>query len=329
MTWIVITILFAIVGLLGIAAMIVGMGMKPKEGYSDPNPALWKGGGAAALLGSVLLWLMVTAGMSYHNIAQREVGLTKSFTGTIGDKILTPGAAWTAPWNGVLKEKTGILHDEWTFDSDNAAVSIDQQKVTALIGINYQLDVTTDPKTGNPKVVDLYRTVGPSWKKIIIDARVPQDFKEVTATFTTPDLTKRREDLRTAFRNRLEEELQPYDIKVVDVFIRNIGFSASYTEAIEKKQAQVQAALTAQAKVAQIEAEARQKVAAAEGEAKANVARAQGDAKANKLRQVSLTPLLIQQMAIEKLNPNVSIIVCPPRTVCIPNTTGVLDTGGK
>ena len=58
----------------------------------------------------------------------------------------------------------------------------------------------------------------------------------------------------------------------------------------------------------------------AEGEAKSNVARARGDASANRLRQRSLTPRLIQCEAIQKLNPNVQIIVCPPQSVCIPNS---------
>ena len=71
-----------------------------------------------------------------------------------------------------------------------------------------------------------------------------------------------------------------------------------------------------------------QQIAEAQGIAKSNIVRAQGDAKANRLRQQSLTPLLVQQQAIEKLNPKVQIIVCPPRTVCIPNT-GALPVDGQ
>ena len=61
----------------------------------------------------------------------------------------------------------------------------------------------------------------------------------------------------------LTAELKAYDIKVVDVFITNLGFSQLYSDAIEQKQKQVQDAQRAQARVKQIEAEARQKVAMA------------------------------------------------------------------
>ena len=64
---------------------------------------------------------------------------------------------------------------------------------------------------------------------------------------------------------------------------------------------------------------AQQKVEAAKGERDANVARAQGDAQANRLRQKSLTKMLVQWEAIQKLNPNVSVIICPPNSVCVPN----------
>lgn len=288
-----------------------------KPGRGDPNIA-WGGLAGAGVV--FLVWIAFSAWMSFHTVGQREVAVVYNFSGTISGKK-PPGVVNTWPWQHIKKENVGILHDEWEFDTNNAAVSIDQQKITAVISVNYQVDAE--------KVVDLYDRVGASWKTIIIDARVPQVFKETTAKYTTPNLTARREQLRVDTKRRLTAELKPYDIKVIDVFIRNLGFSDSYTEAIERKQKQVQDALTAQAKVKQIEFEADQKVAAANGEAKSNIARARGDATANRLRQRSLTKLLIQQYAIDKLNPNVEVIVCPPATVCIPNAGVIPDPSGN
>jgi regulator of protease activity HflC (stomatin/prohibitin superfamily) len=226
----------------------------------------------------------------------------------------------TWPWQHVRKENVGIQHSEYSFGQDNSAVSLDQQEIFAKLAVNFQID--------SENVVDLYKRVGPSWKSIIIEARVPQVFKEVTATFKTPKITEERASLREQTRERLIKELEQYDIKVVDVFITNLGFSDQYSQAIEDKQKQVQQAQQAQAKVAQVEAEARQKVAEAEGEAKSNVARARGEAQANALRSRSLTPNILRLRAIETLNDNVQIIVCPPKSVCIPNT-GVIPAPGK
>jgi len=275
----------------------------------SPGVAGW---GAAAASAAALVWVIASVAMSIHTVGQREVAIVYNFSGTIAGKK-DAGVVNTWPWQHVKKENIGIQHDEWQFDEKNAAVSIDQQRITSVISVNYQID----PE----KVVDLYKRVGAAWKTIIIDARVPQVFKEVTATYATPDLTRKREQLRVDTKSRLTAELTPYDIKVVDVFVRNLGFSQTYTDAIERKQKQAQDAQTAQAKVAQVEAEARQKVAAAEGEANANIARARGEAKANRLRSSSLTAKIIQLAAIDKLNPDVQYIVCPPQSVCIPNST--------
>lgn len=309
MTWIVLSILLFIVFWVGVGLVAVGS----SDSVSDAPP---KSFGWTVIGISIFIWLAVSAGFMVHTVGQREIAIVYNFSGTISGKK-DPGVVMTAPWQHVRKENVGIQHEEFQFDTNNSAVSKDQQKIFAKLAVNYQID--------GVNVVDLYKRVGPSWKNIIIEARVPQVFKEVTSTFQTPALTVNREALRRETRDKLTNELSPYDIKVVDVFITNLGFSEQYSQSIEEKQKQVQDALRAEAKVRQVEAEAKQKVAQAEGEAKANVAEARGDATANKLRQRSLTPLLVQQQAIDKLNPNVTVIVCPPHTVCIPNT-GVIPS---
>lgn len=307
MTWIVLTVILTIVFWIGIGAWAVSRDASPGEGVAAPL----RGSGLAIAGASVLFWLAMSAYLSLHTVGQREVAIVYSFSGTIVGKR-DPGVVTTMPWQHVRKENVGIRHDEFVFSDANAAVSADQQKVFASLSINYRIDAEN--------VVDLYKRVGPSWKSIIVDARVPQDFKEITATYPTQKITEQREKLRGETKRRLAEELAPYDIEVVDVFVTNIGFSQTYTDSIEAKQKQVQDALRAEAKVREVEAEAKQRIALAEGEAKANVARARGEATANKLRQRSLTPLLVQQQAIEKLNPNTQLIICPPGAVCVPNT---------
>ena len=318
MGWIVWTVFFVILFWVGVASFVFGrQGMKhariegaaQAEPNSLPSFSFFRTAGAITMAVTAFVWVLVTAFVSFHTVGQREVAIVYNFSGTISGKK-DAGVVTTYPWQHVKKENIGIQHDEWSFDTNNAAVSIDQQKITATISVNYQID----PE----KVVDLYKRVGSAWKTIIIDARVPQVFKETTATYTTPELTQKREQLRIDTKKRLTAELAPYDIKVVDVFVRNIGFSQSYTDAIEAKQKQVQDALTAQAKVKQIEFEAQQKIAEARGEATSN-----------RLKQQSLTPLLIQREAIDKLNPNVQVIVCPPQSVCIPNSGVIPQPSGS
>lgn len=165
---------------------------------------------------------------------------------------------------------------------------------------------------------DLYKNVGPNWKVKLIDSRVLQDFKEVTATYPTIQITNHREQLRRDTLERLRHELAPYSVTVTDFFIQNIGFSKAYQDAITAKQVQVQRAQQAEAKVAQATAEAQQAVAAAQGQAKA--ISLQG-------RALRRYPEVLKLRALETLNPKAKVVFCA-RGDC-PTLLGSLAPAGK
>lgn len=317
MGWIILTILLGVFGWLGLGYYFVARaknkalaGAEPDRFGKTPSPVpTWPG--LAVAIGTAVVWVLMTGFFMVHTVGQRQVAIVYDFANTIKGKR-DPGVVTIAPWEHIKTENVGIQHDEWVFGQENSAVSQDQQRIFGRLAVNYQID--------SANVVDLYKRVGASWKDIIIDARVPQVFKEVTSGFQTADITQKRPELRIKTRERLAEELKPYDIRVVDVFITNLGFSDSYTESIEAKQKQVQDALRQEAKIREAKAIADQAVAKANGEKRANIARAEGDARANALRRRSLTPLLVQWEAIQKLNPTVQTIICPPGAVCVPNS---------
>ena len=66
----------------------------------------------------------------------------------------------------------------------------------------------------------------------------------------------------------------------------------------------VQAALTAENQVKTAEAQAKIKVAKAEGNAQALLTEARAEAESNRLRQSTLTPMILQQKWIEKWSGN-------------------------
>jgi regulator of protease activity HflC (stomatin/prohibitin superfamily) len=77
-------------------------------------------------------------------------------------------------------------------------------------------------------------------------------------------------------------------------------YPESFKNAINAKNNAVQAALMAENKVKQAEAEAKIKVATAEGNAQAMLTTAKAEAEANRMKQSTLTSLLLQQLWIEK-----------------------------
>lgn len=291
MGWLVITVLFALV----FGGCVVTM-----MGATSSDTKL--GAGIVAGLATII-WIFISVGMSIHTVGQRQVGIVYNFSGTITGKV-DPGVAWTAPWQHIKKENVGLQRESFDLDPGNSAVSKDQQPIFAKVTLNYQVEPS--------QVVQLFKTVGPAWKVTLLDSRVLQDFKEVTAGFTAQEITTSREALRAGTKQRLIAELAKYDIRVIDFFVTNIDYADAYKAAISQKNVQVQQSLQAQAKVAQARAEADQNVATAEGHARATVANATADATALRLKGNALrsNPEILQLEAIDKLNPNATVIIC-------------------
>lgn len=287
--------------------------------------------GIAAL--TVVGWLGITALLSFHTVENGHIGIVKQFgsiTGTTGEGLVT-----TAPWQNLSavsvrnELRTYTMDDHSEAGGQGSAVSRDSQPVFLVVQVNYSL-----VRGG---AVDLYRETGGQYVERILDPAVYQITKEITAKFKATEFAANREVIRQQIEEGLTKEVGTVRsaggttvdaIRVNNVSLKNVAFTEALSQAIEQTVEAEQQAKREQAKVQISEAVARQAIAEASGVARANVVRAQGEAKANRLRQQSLTPLLVQQLAIEKLNPNVQIIVCPPHTVCIPNT-GVVPVDGK
>lgn len=288
MGWIVLTFL---AGVVVIVSLLVAHGARTtatETGKATETALIATG--VAGVAG--VLWVIVSLALSVHTVGQRQVGIIYNFSGTIAGKK-DPGVVLTMPWQRVKRENVGLQREDFSLNTDNAAVSKDQQPIYASLTLNYQVEPA--------KVVDLFKKVGPQWKETLMDSRVLQDFKEITSTFTAAEITTARPQLRELTRRRLAAELSQYDINVVDFFVKNIGYSAGYRESIQQKNIQVQKAFQAQAKVAQVKAEADQEVAQAEGDRRAQIARAEGAAKANRLISGSITDKLIAMKRAEAL----------------------------
>lgn len=295
MGWIVLTIF----------AILIGVGSFIYAGAAPTREGKFIGFGISACM--FALWGVITLVICVHNVGQREVGIVHNFNGTISDRWVAPSTTFVAPWQHITTENVGLQNEKFNLDAGNSAVSSDQQAIFATISLNYQVGTQKKVigkqvgKSVGDSIVDLYKRVGPNWKAILLDSRVLQDFKEVTSEFTAQQITTQREQLRVRTRERLATELAKYDITVVDFFVTNLHYSDAFQQAITDKNIQKQKALQAEAKVAQAQAEADQVVA-----------RAEGDAKSIALRGKALRdyPAVLQLEAIDKLNPNATVIFC-------------------
>jgi regulator of protease activity HflC (stomatin/prohibitin superfamily) len=96
----------------------------------------------------------------------------------------------------------------------------------------------------------------------------------------------------------LEEQLVKEGF-TIQQFTSNLVYPETFKNAINAKNNSVQLALKAENDVKTAEAEAKIKVAQAEGDAKSMLTRAKAEAESYKLKQTTLTDLLIQQQWIE------------------------------
>ena len=245
-------------------------------------------------LGAVLVWMIIAAFASTNSIQAGHIGLVRTFGNYTGQQ--GAGLNFKAPWQSV-DEVNGRVQKatiSMTGGKNGSAVSKETQPVYAEVTLNYQIELD--------KARQLYSNVGADYYHAVIEPRVQQAVKAITVKYTTAEIAPNREEIRDQAKATLTKQLEPYGITVNDLLIKNLDFSDAFLAAIEDKQVAGQEALAAEARVATTKAEAESVIAKAKGEAEA--ARLNGIALRN-------NPESLQKLAIDKLNPNVQVIMVP------------------
>jgi regulator of protease activity HflC (stomatin/prohibitin superfamily) len=152
-----------------------------------------------------------------------------------------------------------------------------------------------------PYIFAKYRVELATIESGFLKTAVYDAFRVVANSYTADALISNRQEFEKKVREVLVSQLEPEGFSLSQ-FTSNLIYPATFKRAIEAKNNAVQTALTAENQVKTAEAEAKIKIARAEGAAKALLTNARAEAESNKLRQQTLTPLLLQQMWIERWN---------------------------
>ena len=150
-----------------------------------------------------------------------------------------------------------------------------------------------------PYIYTKYRVTLGSLESGFIKTAVYDAFRVVANSYTADELIGNREIFELKVRQNLIKHLLPEGF-VLAQLNSNLIYPETFKRAIEAKNNAVQLALTAENQVKTAEAQAKIKIAEAEGSAQAMLTSAKAEAESNRLRQQTLTPLLLQQMWIEK-----------------------------
>jgi regulator of protease activity HflC (stomatin/prohibitin superfamily) len=238
--------------------------------------------GAAAV---VTVLLVVGIFTSSSTVQAGHVGVVTTF-GSVEPQVLQPGFHFVVPFaQRIVQVDTRVLPH--TFKQIDAA-SQELQSVRLTGTMNYHLD--------GAKAYELYQNVGLEFATNIIDPAFSDFIKEVVPQYHVTDILIKRDEIRSAAKQKLGDNLSRYGIIVDDIYISDIAFSQEYQAAIEKKQTAQQAVETEKQVLEQKRVQADQAFAEADGKARAAVASAMGEADANRARTDSISPQLIDYL---------------------------------
>ena len=244
---------------------------------------------------------------SCERIDAGHVGVKVNLYGSgkgVSDVTECTGLVFYNPMSTKIYEfPTYIQHKEYkkTEEGDNSFIvnSKDGSEFSVSPIMNYSVQ-----RDKVPAIFAKYRRSLPEIEEGFLKTAEYDAFRLAANKYTADGLISNREVFEVEVRRILVSQLQKEGF-ILNQFTSNLIYPDSFKKAINAKNNAVQSALMAENKVKQAEAEAKIKVATANGNAEALLANARAEAESNRLRQQTLTPMLIQQQWIEKWKGNV------------------------
>lgn len=251
----------------------------------------------------VLIFASIFLMNSCERIDAGHVGVKVNMYGTgkgVNDVTECTGMVFYNPITTKIYEfPTFIQHKEYKDENSFVVNSKDGSEFSVSPIMNYSVQ-----REKVPAIFAKYRRSLEEIEEGFLKTAVYDAFRLATNKYTADGLIGNREVFEIEVRRLLESQLLKEGF-VINQFTSNLVYPDSFKKAINAKNNAVQAALMAENKVKQAEAEAKIKVATANGNAEAMLANARAEAESNRLRQQTLTPMLLQQQWIEKWKGNV------------------------
>jgi regulator of protease activity HflC (stomatin/prohibitin superfamily) len=251
-------------------------------------------GGVSALV--ILIFLTFSCERIDAGHVGVKVNLYGSQKGVDGITEVT-GMVFFNPFTSKIYEfPTYVQHKEYTEGESFTINSRDGSEFQVSPIVNYQ--VMSDKV---PFIFGKYRRNLGEIENGFLKTAVYDAFRIATNSYTADSLISNREGFELRVRSILEKQLNEEGF-IIQQFTSNLEYPKTFVDAINAKNNAVQQALKAENDVKTAEANAKIKVATAEGNAKAMLTKAKAESEAYRLKQQTLTPLLIQQQFIEKWN---------------------------
>jgi regulator of protease activity HflC (stomatin/prohibitin superfamily) len=261
------------------------------------------------VFGVIIAFFFIIVGLnSCERIDAGHVGVKVNLYGTgkgVDDVTECTGIVFYNPFTTKIYEfPTYIQHKEYkkTEDIDNSFVvnSKDGSEFQVSPIMNYSIQ-----RTKVPEIFSKYRRSLSDIEEGFLKTAVYDAFRLATNKYTADELISNRAVFEVEVRRLLESQLLNEGF-IINQFTSNLVYPETFKKSIEAKNNAVQASLRTENEVKTAEAQAKIKIATAEGNAIAMLTAAKAESEANRMKQVTLTPMLLQQLWIEKWNGQVS-----------------------
>lgn len=250
------------------------------------------------ITGVVGFFLLVTLFFSCERIDAGHVGVKVNQYGDnkgVDDVVAVTGMVFYNPFTTTVYEfPTFIQHKEYKGENSFVVNSKDGSEFQVSPIMNYSVQ-----KDKVPSIFSKYRRPLEDIEEGFLKTAVYDAFRLATNKYTADELISNRAVFEIEVRRLLDGQLLKEGF-LINQFTSNLIYPETFKKSIEAKNNAVQSALRAENEVKTAEAQAKIKVATAEGNAQALLTSAKAEAEANRMKQQTLTPLLIQLEYVQK-----------------------------
>ena len=259
-----------------------------------------------------------TLGAGLVFIQPQERGVVISALSGTGyrPQALGPGLHWFVPYAESVT-RYAISNQTYTMVAKSAEGKVqgdDSVSARTADGQQVYFDASVIYAANPDKVVKLHIQWQGRYEEEFVRPRARSLIYNRAAQFTVEQIYgSKRTELQQAIQDEISKDFEAQGLTLVQFLLRNISFSPEYAQAVEQKQIAQQNAERAKFLVQQQEQEAARLRVEAQGIRDAAITRAEGEAKALQLVADALrnNPDLIQYTYVQKIAPNISVIVLP------------------
>ena len=320
-----ISTIFAFLASLCWLAVVVLFGvMAMRAARQQPNKGL-----VSIMMGIVVAAVILsTIGAGVVFIEPDELAVVITIAeGGIKPEPLQAGIHFVIPFVERV-ERFSILRQTYTMTSvtDEGQMSGDDSiQVRTKDGQMVYIDATVIYSINPAKAVNLYKTWRMGYEEGLVRPQSRGVIRDASSQFGVEEIvSSKRAEMEKIITDQLTNVFDENDLILQDFVLRNIRFSDEYATAVEQKQIAEQQAQQAKFVVEQKKQEAEQARQTAQGQADALVIAAkaeadarliQAEAEAKALQMIAevlrLNPNLLQYEYIQKLSPNVQMMLVP------------------